>query len=90
MTPSTVAHQATLSVGIFRQEYQSELPLPTPGDLLEPGIKPGSPAWAGGFITPEPPEAQKKGKQAEMTSAHVCAGEPLQEAVTHAPRSLSP
>ena len=30
--------------GIPRQEYWSELPLPSPGDLLDPGIEPTSPA----------------------------------------------
>ena len=30
-------------MGIFRQEYWSGLPLPPPGDLPEPGIKPVSP-----------------------------------------------
>ena len=33
VTPSTVAHQAPLSMGFSRQEYQSGLPFPTPGDL---------------------------------------------------------
>ena len=28
-----------------RQEYWSGLPFPSPGDLPDPGIKPGSPAW---------------------------------------------
>ena len=28
----------------FRQEYWSGLPFPFPGDLPDPGIKPGSPA----------------------------------------------
>ena len=27
----------------FRQEYWSGLPFPTPGDLSDPGIEPGSP-----------------------------------------------
>ena len=31
-------------MGFPRQEYWSELPLPSPGDLPDPGIKPGSPA----------------------------------------------
>ena len=44
LTPGTVAHQAPLSMGFFRQEYWSGLPLPSLGDLLHPGIKPGSPA----------------------------------------------
>ena len=29
--------------GIFRQEYWSGLPFPSPGDLPDPGIEPGSP-----------------------------------------------
>ena len=33
-----------LSMGISRQEYWSGLPLPPPGDLPDPGIKPMSPA----------------------------------------------
>ena len=43
-TPWTVAHQAPLSIGFSRQENWSELPFPLPGDLPDPGIKPGSPA----------------------------------------------
>ena len=54
MTPYTAAHQASLSVGFSRQERGSGLPFPPPGDLLNPGIKPGSPAWAGRFFTTEP------------------------------------
>ena len=54
-TPWTVAHQAPLSMGFFRPEYQSGLPFSPPGDLPYPGIKPLSPALAGGFITSEPP-----------------------------------
>ena len=42
-TPQTVAHQAILSMGFFRQEYWSGLPSPSPGDLPDPGIEPGSP-----------------------------------------------
>ena len=34
-----------------RQEYWSGLPFPSPGDLPDPGIKPASPALAGGFFT---------------------------------------
>ena len=43
MTPWTVAHQAPLSMEIFRQEYWSGFPFPSPGDLPDPGIEPGSP-----------------------------------------------
>ena len=43
-TPRTVAHQAPLPMGFSRQEYWSELPFPSAGDLTDPGIKPGSSA----------------------------------------------
>ena len=52
--PRTVAHQAPLSMGFYRQEYWSGLPFPPPRDLPDPGIKLGSlasPALAGGFLT---------------------------------------
>ena len=49
-----VARQAPVSVGFPRQEYQTGLPLPIPGDLPDPGIEPTSPALAGGFFTTEP------------------------------------
>ena len=37
-----------------RQGYGSVLPFPSPGDLLNPGIEPTSPALAGGLFTAEP------------------------------------
>ena len=54
-TPWSVAHQAPLSMGFPKQEYQSGLPFPSPGDLPDSGTEPGSPALAGGFSTTEPP-----------------------------------
>ena len=54
VTPWTVACQVPLSMGFSRQEYWSGLPLPSPGDLHNPGIEPVSvmsPALAGGFFT---------------------------------------
>jgi len=33
-----------MSMGFSRQEYWSGLPFPSPGDLPDPWIKPGSPA----------------------------------------------
>ena len=53
VTPWTVAHQAPLSMEFSQQEYWSGLPFPLP--LPNPGIKPMSPALAGGFFTTEPP-----------------------------------
>ena len=38
-----VAYQAPRSMGFSRQEYWSGLPFPSPGDLPNPGIEPGSP-----------------------------------------------
>ena len=45
-TPWTVACQDPLSTGFSRQEYWSGLPFPSPGDLLDPGIEPMSPAYS--------------------------------------------
>ena len=42
-------------MGFSRQEYWSGLPLPSPGDLPDPGIKPGSPASEADALTSEPP-----------------------------------
>ena len=44
VTPWPVACQTPLSIEFPRQEYWSGLPFPSPGDLLNPGIKPRSPA----------------------------------------------
>ena len=42
VTPWTVAHQAPLSMGLFRQEYWSELSFSPPGDLSNPETEPMS------------------------------------------------
>ena len=55
MTSWTVALQASLSMGFSRQEYQSALPFPSPGDLPDPGIKPRSPTLQADFLPSEPP-----------------------------------
>ena len=47
----TIACQAPLSKGFSRQEYWDGLPCPPPGSLPNSGIKPRSPALAGGFFT---------------------------------------
>ena len=41
-TPWSVAHQASLSMGFFRQEHWNGLRYPLPGDLPNPGIEPAS------------------------------------------------
>ena len=54
-TPWTVAYEASLSMGFSRQEYWSGLPFPSPGDLPDPGIEPGSPTLEAEALTSEPP-----------------------------------
>ena len=39
-TSWTVAQQVPLSTDFFRQGYMSALPLPSPGDPPDPGLKP--------------------------------------------------
>ena len=51
----TVAHQAPSSMGFSRQEYWSGLPFPSPGDLPDPGIEPGSPTLQADALITEPP-----------------------------------
>ena len=64
VTPSTVAYQASLSMGFSRQEYWSGLPFPSPGDP-DPGIKPGSPTLEADSVSysysHEPPECSPPG-----------------------------
>ena len=48
--PSSSVH------GIFQAEYWSGLPFPSPRDLPNPGIKPGSPALQADAVPSEPPE----------------------------------
>ena len=55
MTPWTVARQAPLFMEFSMQEYWSGLPCPSPGDLLNPGIEPGSPALQADSLLTEPP-----------------------------------
>ena len=52
-TPWTVAYQALPSMGFSRQEYWRGLQFPSPGDLPDPGIKPGSPAFQADALTSE-------------------------------------
>ena len=49
-----IACQAPLSMGLSRQEYWSGLPLPSLGDLPDPGIEPGSPTLQADSLQSEP------------------------------------
>ena len=44
-TPPRYRHLLVISMGFLRQEYWSWLPFPFAGDLPNPGIEPGSPAF---------------------------------------------
>ena len=54
-TPWTVAYQASRSMEFSWQEYWSGLPLPSPGDLPNPGIEPGSPTLQADTLPSELP-----------------------------------
>ena len=54
-TPGTVTYQAPPTMGFSRQECWSGLPFPSPGDLPDPGIEPGSPALQADALRSEPP-----------------------------------
>ena len=54
-TPWTIARQAPPSMEFSRQEYWSGLPFPSPGDLPDSGIEPGSPALQADALTAELP-----------------------------------
>ena len=59
-TPWTVAYQAFPSMGFSRPEYWSGLPVPSPGDLPNPEIEPGSPALEADALTSEPTGKPRK------------------------------
>ena len=46
--------QALLFMGFPKQKYWSGLPLPSPGNLPNPGIKPTSPALKVDYLLAEP------------------------------------
>ena len=54
-TLCAVAYQAPWSLEFSRQEYWSGLPFPSPGDLPDPRIEPGSPALQADALLSEPP-----------------------------------
>ena len=64
-TPWAVASQTPVSMEFSRQKFWSGLLVPSPGDLPNPGTEPtsfASPALAGRFFTPAPPEKRLASK----------------------------
>ena len=85
VTPWTVAYQAPPSMGFPRQEYWSGLPFPSPGELPNPGMEPGSPTlWADTLLSEPPgkPMARSSEMQSQMQYSDtgglwcVCHGDP--------------
>ena len=58
MIPWAVNHQAPLSMEFSRLEYWSGFIFPSPGDLSDPGIEPGSTALQANSLPSEAPEKQ--------------------------------
>ena len=61
--PWTIAFQVPLSMGLSRQECWNGLPSPSPGDLPNAGIEPGSPALQ---VDSLPTELQGKRTNSQM------------------------
>ena len=87
MTSWAVAHPPPLCTGFPRRECWSGLPFPSPGDLPDPGIEPGSlhaAALAGRFFTTAPPgkpvlarwSEPKAGQSLSQSVERWCSGQP--------------
>ena len=50
-----------------KQEYWSGLPFPSPGDLPNPAIEPGSPALLADTLPSEPPGKPREGRGAVLS-----------------------
>ena len=68
-TPWTVARQAPLSMWFSRQEHWSGLPLPSPGDLPNPGTEPRPPALQADLY-----RLSYKGSHCDSISQAYCLG----------------
>ena len=87
----TVARQASLSMGLSRQESWSALPCPPPEDLPDPGIEPASPVSCivSGFFTTELPEKPIDGMKMKVKSlSHVRLFATPWTVAHQAPRSM--
>ena len=67
-----------------RLEYRSGLSFPSPGDLLNPGIEPGSPSLQADTLPPEPPgKAPRVPPPLQISEAGPQAGLPREELRSH-------
>ena len=74
-TPWTIARQASLSMGFPRQEYWSEFPFLSPGDLPDLGIEPRSPTLQADSIPAEPQGKPKRTVYMCITESLCCTAE---------------
>ena len=82
VTPWTIACQAPPSTGFSRQGYCSGLPFPSPGDLPDSGIEPGSPTLQADSLPSKPPGKPTSQKpriqhmlsEADITRVHMTTG----------------
>ena len=82
-TPWTVAYQTPPSMGFSRQKYWSELPFPSPEDLPNPGIEPGSPALQTDTLPSEPPGKPFSSVPIQMLGkmTNICSHRKLKDAI---------
>ena len=69
-TPWTAAYQSPSPMGFSRQEYWSGLSFPSPGDLPNPGIEPGSPTLQAETLPSEPQGSPNAGQEATVRAGH--------------------
>ena len=67
MTLWTVACHAPMSMEFSRQEYWGGLPFPSPEDLPDPGIEPGSPSLQADSFLSEPSRKPRKSLARSMS-----------------------
>ena len=72
-TPRTVAYHAPPSIGFSRQECWNGLPFPSPEDISDPVIEPGSPRLQADVLPSEPP-GKSFGRGVLISFIHKLAG----------------
>ena len=77
VTPWTAAHQGPPSMGFSRQEYWSGVPLPSPGDLPDPGIEPRSSTLQADTLPSEPPGFFAFSPYSPFCVCRFCSDNPL-------------
>ena len=70
-TPWTVAYWAPPSMGFSRQEYWSGMPFPSPEDLSDSGIEPGSPTLQADTLSSEPPGKLTKERDNQLLESNI-------------------